>query len=217
MSGEHQINWDASSSNHEYRCHFSCQSIQQMLRYFTDKGANFNLLVALNQITKLRKLYPLGTMNVCIKCNADSSCSCWDSSLKKGDNLKMLVVLGITELYFLYNLRKQRHKCLLVISLHICGEERSHIYKTHCWISQISKGELDEFFCKQIRWGVNDERGQIEKNKRSMELTLTLSPFVRMSQSVCWNLVRSIWLPPPNNAWGKNQTEYFLNDVWTTS
>lgn len=42
-----------------------------------------------------------------------------------------------------------------------------------------------------------------KKHKRSMELTLTLSPFVRMSQSVCWNLVRSIWWPPPNNAWGE--------------
>lgn len=100
--------------------------------------------------------------------------------------------------------KKQWRKRLQIISLHICGEESSNIYKTHCWIWQISKGELDEFFWKLIRWGVNDECGQREKNtKDRLELTLTLSPFVRMSQSVCWNLVRSIWWPPPNNAWGE--------------
>lgn len=155
--------------------------------------------------------YPLGTMNVYTKFNGNWCKSCWSAWVLSKVEDQWIHIYWATPAwwkihshYTIKKKKKQWRKRLQIISLHICGEESSNIYKTHCWIWQISKGELDEFFWKLIRWGVNDECGQREKNtKDRLELTLTLSPFVRMSQSVCWNLVRSIWWPPPNNAWGE--------------
>lgn len=155
--------------------------------------------------------YPLGTMNVYTKFNGNWCKSCWSAWVPSKVEDQWIHIYWATPAWWKINSRytikkkkKQWRKRLQIISLHICGEESSNIHKTHCWIWQISKGELDEFFWKLIRWGVNDECGQREKNtKDRLELTLTLSPFVRMSQSVCWNLVRSIWWPPPNNAWGE--------------
>lgn len=40
-----------------------------------------------------------------------------------------------------------------------------------------------------------------------MEHTLTLSPALRLSQSVCWNMDRSISWPPPSKAWGEEDTD----------
>lgn len=150
-------------------------------------------------------------MNVYTKFNGNWCKSCWSAWVPSKVEDQWIHIYWATpawwKIHSHYTIKKKKNqwrKRLQIISLHICGEESSNIYKTHCWIWQISKGELDEFFWKLIRWGVNDECGQREKNtKDRLELTLTLSPFVRMSQSVCWNLVRSIWWPPPNNAWGE--------------
>lgn len=88
--------------------------------------------------------------------------------------------------------KKQWRKRLQIISLHICGEESSNIYKTHCWIWQISKGELDEFFWKLIRWGVNDECGQREKNTKDRRS----SPWHCLLLSGCPRVCAETWWDP---------------------
>lgn len=166
-------------------------------------------------------------MNVYTKFNGNWCKSCWSAWVPSKVEDQWIHIYWATPAwwkihshYTIKKKKKQWRKRLQIISLHICGEESSNIYKTHCWIWQISKGELDEFFWKLIRWGVNDECGQREKTQKIDGAHLDTVSFCQ-DVPECVLKLGEIHLMASSQqrlGWtGTNQTEYFLNDAWTTT
>lgn len=150
-------------------------------------------------------------MNVYTKFNGNWCKSCWSAWVPSKVEDQWFHIYWATpawwKIHLRYTIKKKKKTVTQAFTNHIS----SHLWRRKFQHSQNPLLNMTDLK-RRARWillKANPVRSEWrmwskrKKHKRSMELTLTLSPFVRMSQSVCWNLVRSIWWPPPNNAWGE--------------